>query len=88
MNPLRSIALSGIRLYQGVLGPYLGGRCRFYPSCSEYAAEAFTKHPPHRAAWFTAWRLCRCHPLGGHGVDMVPSPRGGKSQGANGQRAT
>jgi putative membrane protein insertion efficiency factor len=72
MNPLRTIALAGIRLYQVTLGPFLGGRCRYYPSCSEYATQAFNIHPPHRAAWLTTRRLCRCHPLGGSGVDPVP----------------
>lgn len=69
------IAVRIVRLYQVSLGPLLGGRCRFYPSCSNYAAEAFSVHPPGRAAWLTVRRLCRCHPLGGHGVDPLPEPR-------------
>ncbi|HZW06344.1 MAG TPA: membrane protein insertion efficiency factor YidD [Phycisphaerales bacterium] len=72
MNLARALALGLIRVYQVTLGPYLGGRCRFYPSCSNYAAEAFCTHPPHKAAWLTTRRLCRCHPLGGSGVDLVP----------------
>ena len=84
MPLLRSIPLGLIHLYQVSLGPFLGGRCRFYPSCSHYAAEAFRTHPPHRAAWLTTRRLCRCHPLGGHGVDLVPEANG---QSAKSQRA-
>ncbi|HYD00532.1 MAG TPA: membrane protein insertion efficiency factor YidD [Phycisphaerales bacterium] len=73
---VRSAALLGIRGYQVSLGPYLGGRCRFYPSCSCYAAEAFTTHRPGRALWLTIRRLSRCHPLGGSGVDLVPEVEG------------
>ena len=69
-----------IRGYQMTLGPFLGGRCRFYPSCSNYALEAFAKHPPHTAAWLTGKRLCRCHPFGGHGVDLVPEGKGSNRQ--------
>lgn len=74
MKVLSSIALTLLRGYQASIGPWLGGRCRYYPSCSNYAVDAFTLHPPHRAAWLTTRRLCRCHPLGGHGVDPVPEP--------------
>ncbi|MGQ0628871.1 MAG: membrane protein insertion efficiency factor YidD [Phycisphaerales bacterium] len=69
-----------IRLYQLTLGQFLGGRCRFYPSCSEYALDAFRVHPPSRAAWLTLRRLARCHPFGGHGVDLVPPSREGPTQ--------
>lgn len=65
-------ALGAIRFYQLTLGHFLGGRCRFYPSCSCYAAEAYRTHPPIKASWLTIRRLARCHPLGGHGVDLVP----------------
>jgi putative membrane protein insertion efficiency factor len=61
-----------VHLYQVTLGPWLGGRCRFYPSCSHYALDALRTHPPHRAAWLITRRLARCHPLGGHGIDLVP----------------
>ncbi|MDP1662924.1 MAG: membrane protein insertion efficiency factor YidD [Phycisphaerales bacterium] len=77
----RSIPLALIRTYQLTLGQLIGGRCRFYPSCSHYAMEAFQTHPTHRAAWLTARRLCRCHPLGGSGVDLVPGPAKDKRPG-------
>ncbi|MFT3686658.1 MAG: membrane protein insertion efficiency factor YidD [Phycisphaerales bacterium] len=75
MRVFSSIAIWLVRLYQVSLGLVLGGRCRFYPSCSNYAIDAFKLHPPHRAAWLATRRICRCHPLGGHGVDPVPEPR-------------
>jgi len=63
-----------IRIYQWTLSPLLGPRCRFYPSCSAYAAEAVERHGAARGTWLAVRRLARCHPLGGHGVDLVPAP--------------
>jgi putative membrane protein insertion efficiency factor len=62
----------GLRLYQGTLGPLMGGHCRFHPTCSEYAIEAYREHGPIRGTWLTLRRLLRCHPLGGRGYDPVP----------------
>jgi hypothetical protein len=64
-----------IYLYQITLAPFLGGRCRFFPSCSAYAAEALATHGALRGSWLAAKRLARCHPLGGHGIDLVPPAR-------------
>jgi putative membrane protein insertion efficiency factor len=55
-----------------------GGRpspCRFYPSCSTYAVEALETHGAVRGTWLATRRLCRCHPWGGHGVDLVPEKK-------------
>ncbi len=46
--------------------------CRFYPSCSSYAAEAVELHGASRGGFLTVRRLVRCHPWGGHGIDLVP----------------
>lgn len=48
--------------------------CRYFPSCSEYAMEALEVHGALRGSWLSARRLARCHPWGGHGVDLVPLP--------------
>lgn len=64
-----------VRAYQATLSPLLGGRCRFHPSCSNYAIEALREHGPVRGSWLAARRLVRCHPLGGSGVDPVPPRR-------------
>jgi putative membrane protein insertion efficiency factor len=62
-----------IRLYQLLLSPLIGPRCRYWPSCSEYAAEAIAVHGPARGLSLALGRLLRCHPWGGSGVDPVPS---------------
>ncbi|MBC7772999.1 MAG: membrane protein insertion efficiency factor YidD [Pyrinomonadaceae bacterium] len=64
-----------IRLYQLTLSPWIGGQCRFIPTCSAYAIEAYQLHGPIKGTWLTFWRLCRCHPFGGGGYDPPPLPR-------------
>lgn len=61
-----------VRLYRITLGPVLGGRCRFLPTCSEYAIEALQKHGAVRGSLLTVWRLLRCHPFSRGGYDPVP----------------
>jgi putative membrane protein insertion efficiency factor len=63
-----------VRAYQVVLSPFLGGACRFLPSCSEYAIEAIATHGAWRGSLLAVRRLSRCHPLGRSGVDPVPAP--------------
>jgi len=61
-----------VRLYQILISPLLGPRCRFYPTCSEYAAEALKRHGALRGAWLAIRRVIRCHPWNPGGVDPVP----------------
>jgi putative membrane protein insertion efficiency factor len=61
-----------VRLYQCTLGPFLGGHCRFQPTCSCYAIEALRTHGALRGGWLTMRRLMRCQPFGGAGYDPVP----------------
>ena len=68
----RSPARAAIRLYRLLLSPWSRGACRYWPSCSMYAEEAFERHGVARGAWLSLRRLLRCHPWGGHGVDLVP----------------
>lgn len=70
-SPAARAVLAVLRLYQLVRA----GRpspCRFVPSCSAYAVEAVEVHGARRGAWLAIRRLARCHPLGGHGIDLVP----------------
>jgi hypothetical protein len=58
-----------VRGYQLLLGPFLGGRCRFEPSCSEYSILAFKRHGFVKGCGLSVWRICRCQPLSKGGVD-------------------
>lgn len=60
-----------IGLYR-MTAPIRTPRCRYFPTCSEYAAEAITVHGPGRGLWYAVRRLGRCHPLGSFGFDPVP----------------
>ena len=66
-------AIAALRAYQGAASGRVSP-CRFYPSCSNYAVEAFTLHGFWRGLSLTARRLLRCRPFGPHGVDLVPVP--------------
>ena len=61
-----------VRLYQLCLSPWLPARCRFTPTCSQYAIEAVKKHGPLKGAALAARRIARCRPGGGEGWDPVP----------------
>ncbi len=65
-----------ILAYKATLSPFLGGHCRFDPTCSTYALEVCRRHNPVRAAGLVCWRLLRCQPFGGKGWDPVPEHRG------------
>ena len=58
--------------YQRFLSPLLGPRCRYLPTCSEYAYEAIGEHGAVRGAWLAVRRLGRCHPFHAAGYDPVP----------------
>ena len=68
MSPLRAL----IRAYQVVVSPWLGPRCRFHPSCSQYALDALDAHGTLRGVWLAIKRLARCHPFNPGGYDPVP----------------
>ncbi|MES2430492.1 MAG: membrane protein insertion efficiency factor YidD [Bacteroidota bacterium] len=61
-----------IKLYQWIISPWLGSKCRFTPTCSQYGIEALKKYGPFKGLWLTARRIARCHPWGDHGHDPVP----------------
>ena len=61
-----------VRLYQIFLSPALPPRCRYLPTCSDYAIEALARHGALGGSWLALRRLARCHPWGGSGYDPVP----------------
>lgn len=63
-----------IRVYQVTLSPFLGGQCRYHPTCSRYGVEAIQTHGAWRGGWLTARRIARCHPFARGGYDPPPPP--------------
>ncbi len=64
-----------IRGYQKWISPHFPPSCRFVPTCSSYAIQAIERFGVLRGGFLTVKRLCRCHPLGGHGYDPVPEKK-------------
>ena len=71
MNALRGIFAAPIRLYQRTLSPALPARCKYHPSCSEYAVHAVRRYGVVRGVVLAGWRLLRCNPWSHGGVDFV-----------------
>jgi putative membrane protein insertion efficiency factor len=65
-----------IRGYQILLSPFLGGHCRFHPTCSEYARRGIAEHGAARGSLLAVRRILRCHPLSRGGFDPVPPKHG------------
>ncbi len=85
---MKNVCLVLIRAYQTVLGPFFGGNCRFYPSCSQYAAEAIERHGTRRGSRLALRRLLRCHPFSPGGVDLVPEEIGPGAEPVDGENST
>jgi uncharacterized protein len=81
VNAAQHVLIFGVRLYQWVLSPAKAalfgplGRCRYTPTCSQYAVEAVRGHGALGGSWLAAKRVCRCHPWGGCGDDPVPEAK-------------
>ena len=69
------VFIAVLRVYKLVVSPLLPPSCRFYPSCSDYMAQAIAAHGPLWGVWLGVRRLLRCHPWHPGGVDMVPTDR-------------
>ena len=73
------LLILALRGYKRIISPLLGPRCRFVPSCSEYAMQAIARYGALRGGWLALRRVARCHPLHPGGIDPVPEPRGPSS---------
>ncbi len=69
---MSKVLIALVRVYQVVISPFVGPRCRFYPSCSNYAIEAMRVHGALRGSGMAAWRVLRCNPFNDGGLDPVP----------------
>jgi uncharacterized protein len=71
MKALSALLSAPIRLYQRVISPALPRRCKYHPSCSQYAIEALRRYGPLRGSVLAVWRVLRCNPWSHGGVDRV-----------------
>jgi uncharacterized protein len=79
--PARLILRGAISLYRLTLSGWLGGQCRFSPTCSRYADEAIRTHGAIKGSFLTVRRVLRCNPFGRGGLD--PVPRAGSREAAH-----
>jgi putative membrane protein insertion efficiency factor len=66
------VLLLAIRVYQTFFSALMPSACKFYPSCSKYAAAAVQLHGARHGSWLALKRLARCHPFARGGIDLVP----------------
>jgi len=71
VRQVRTIAAAPVRFYQRAISPGIPARCRYHPSCSEYAVQAIRRYGVLRGAVLAAWRILRCNPWSRGGVDPV-----------------
>ena len=71
MSAIRGVVLVPIRFYRRVLSPALPARCKYHPTCSQYAVEAIRRYGVLRGVVLATWRLLRCNPWSHGGVDFV-----------------
>ncbi|MHA1518125.1 MAG: membrane protein insertion efficiency factor YidD [Alphaproteobacteria bacterium] len=71
----KAILLAPIMAYRYTFSALVGAHCRHLPTCSDYAREAIDTNGAWKGGWLTLARLCRCNPLGSHGLDPVPDLR-------------
>jgi putative membrane protein insertion efficiency factor len=69
---MKYIIIFIVKAYQKVLSPFLGGNCRFYPTCSMYMVEAVQKYGAVKGGWLGLKRIRKCHPFNPGGYDPVP----------------
>lgn len=66
------LAVVLVKLYKTLISPIFPPSCRFYPSCSEYAIQAFSKYGFLKGLWLSTKRIIRCNPFNPGGIDEVP----------------
>jgi len=72
---MNKVLIAFIRVYQYAISPMLGQRCKYYPSCSNYAVAALREHGAVRGVGLASWRILRCNPFSNGGYDPVPPRR-------------
>jgi putative membrane protein insertion efficiency factor len=72
---LSALLIAPIRLYQRWISPAIAPRCRYYPTCSDYAVQSIRELGPIRGPILAAWRLLRCNPFSKGGIDELSDRR-------------
>ncbi len=75
MRTVREAALLPVHLYRRLISPLVRPRCRYYPSCSQYAVDAVRQYGVARGGVLAAWRVMRCNPWSRGGFDHVHDQR-------------
>jgi uncharacterized protein len=75
MTLARTVVLAPIRVYQRLISPALPRRCKYHPTCSQYAVQAIERYGILRGAILAGWRLLRCNPFSHGGYDPVTAQR-------------
>ncbi len=76
MNKMKKFFISIIKFYQRFISPLLGeNKCKFHPTCSQYAIEAISTHGAFKGLFMSIWRILRCNPFSKGGFDPVPEKR-------------
>ena len=68
---MKYVGIALVYVYRFTLGPFLGGQCKYHPSCSQYAIDALRKHGLFKGSALAGWRLLRCNPWSRGGVDYA-----------------
>lgn len=69
---MKYLMIALVNLYKKIISPLFPARCKYYPTCSEYAVEAFKKHGFFKGFVLAVWRILRCNPWSNGGIDPVP----------------
>lgn len=69
---MKKVLLACLGFYSKYISPGLPARCKYYPTCSQYAREAIAKHGAFKGTFLAIWRLLRCNPFSKGGYDPVP----------------
>jgi putative membrane protein insertion efficiency factor len=84
---MKKLLLLILRGYKLAISPMLGQNCRFYPSCSEYAADAIREYGAAKGSLMACKRVCKCHPWHPGGIDLVPPKSGEHSVGGGDEKS-
>lgn len=72
---MKRVLIAIVRFYQTCISPLSGPKCRYLPTCSEYAITAIERFGAIKGGWLAIKRIARCNPWGGHGYDPVPEKK-------------